>query len=79
MIVLFLANDFSMPLATGIVLHIIMSSVKPAGWSRAFGYCLTNFLSGIATIHCYLDERVIQQSTFIVMVIVAGTRTVGFE
>lgn len=68
-----------MLLATGIVLHIIMSSVKPAGWSRAFGYCRTNFLSGIAMIHCYLEERVIQQAIFVVMVIVEGTRTVGFE
>lgn len=76
MIVLFLANDLSMLLPTGIVLHRIMSFDKPAAWSRTFVYCLTIFLSVVVTIRFYLDERVIQQSTF-VMVIVAGTRIVG--
>lgn len=64
-----------MLLATGIVLHRIMSFDKPAAWARTFGYGLTISLSAVATIHCYLDERIIHQATFVVMIIVVGVRT----
>lgn len=66
-----------MLLATGIVLHRIMSFDKPAAWGRTFGYGLTVFLSAVATIHCYLNERIIHQTTFVVMVVVVGIRTMN--
>ena len=63
--------------ATAIVLHRVMSFNKPAKWGRNFGYILAIFLSGVAAIHCYLDERAIHQTTFVVMVIWIAVRTAG--
>lgn len=56
-----------MLLATGIVLHRVMSFNKSARWGRNFGYTLAIFLSGVTAIHFYLDERTIQNTTFVVM------------
>lgn len=64
-----------MLLATGIVLHRVMSFDKSARWGRNFAYILSVILSGVMIIHCYLNERIIHQATFVVMVIWVAVRT----
>lgn len=66
-----------MLLATGIVLHRVMSFDKSAKWGRNFTYALAMILSGVMIIHCYLSERVIHQITFVVMIIWVGLRTMS--
>lgn len=66
-----------MLLATGIVLHRVMSFNKSARWGRNFGYALTTFLSGVSIVHCYLNEQAIHQTTFVVMVVWVAIRTAG--
>lgn len=66
-----------MLLATGIVLHRVMSFNKSARWGRNFGYALAILLTGVIIIHCYLNEEAIHQITFAVMVIWVAIRTAG--
>ena len=69
------ADDLAMLLATGIVLHRVMSFDKSARWGRNFAYILSISLSGVMIIHCYLNERIIHQATFVLMVIWVAART----
>ena len=64
-----------MLLATGIMFHRIMSYGRPVAWSAVFRNYLLVFLSTVAFIHCYRDERAIFQTVFVLMVLVAGYRT----
>ena len=66
-----------MLLATGIVLHRVTSFGKSATWSMSWGYSLTFLLTVIAAAHCYLNERLLHQVSFVAMVIVAGRKTAG--
>ena len=66
-----------MLLATGIVLHRVTSFGKSNVWSTNWGYGLSLLLTVIAVAHCYLNERLLHQISFVVMVIVAGRKTAG--
>ena len=65
-----------MLLATAIVMHRALSFDKSRAWSSRLGYGLSGVLVLVAVVHCYLDESLLHQGTFAVMVVVTGRRTV---
>lgn len=65
------ADDLSMLLATGIMVHRLMSYGKTPQWSRLFGLGLSIYLVGVSFIHCYFVEQRLFQSTFVGMLILA--------